>query len=125
MEFVLPVFRTALAKQVTDLGAFITARDWKAVVKQAIGYLSGIGGLILVKLSNLAPDYVVPGTNSTLSNLNAAGTVVAGLLLGAGAGVVSGFIASRDNHSSAYVPPIGGPPDTTNPPADDLPPRLA
>lgn len=116
--FVLPVFLTALAKQLTDLVAFITAQDWKAVLKQVIGYVAGIGGLFLVKLSDLAPGYIIPGTDSTVSDLNGAGTIVAGLLLGAGAGVVAGFIASRDNHSSAYVPPIGGPPDTTNPPSE-------
>lgn len=114
--FLLPVFLSALAKQLTDLVAFVTAQDWKAVLKQVIGYITGIGGVALVKAADLAPDYAVPGTNSTLSNLNAAGTVVVGLLLGAGAGVISGFIASRDNNSSAYVPPIGGPPDTTPPP---------
>lgn len=116
--FLLPVFLTAFAKQVTDLVAFVTAQDWKAVLKQVVAYAAGIGGVALVKAADFAPTYAIPGTDQILSDLNAFGTVLAGLLLGAGAGVVQGFIASRDNHSSAYVPPLGGPPDTTNPPSE-------
>lgn len=106
--FVLPVFLTALAKQVTNLVAFITAKDWNAVVKQVIGYVSGIGGIALVKVSDLAPGFAIPGTDSTLSDLNAAGTVIVGLMLGAGAGVVQDFINSRDQLSTSHVPSIGG-----------------
>lgn len=107
--FVLPVFLAALAKQVTNLIAFISAKDWNAVVKQLIGYLAGIGGLALVKASNLAPDFAIPGTAAVLSNLNTAGTIVAGLLLGAFAGTVQDFINSRDQLSTSRVPELGGP----------------
>ena len=111
--FLLPVFVASMIKKVTDFVAFVTAKDWKAVIKQAIAWAVGVGSVALVKASGFADDYVLPGVNQALSDINAYGTVLIGVLLASGGSVVSDFIASRDNTSSAYVPPIGGPPDTT------------
>jgi hypothetical protein len=115
--FLLPVFVASMIKKVTDLVAFASAKDWKAVAKQVIAWAVGVASVALVKASGFADDYVLPGVNQALSDLNAYGTVLIGVLLASGGSVVSDVIASRDNHSSAYVPPLGGPPDTTPPAA--------
>ncbi len=107
--FVLPVFLAALAKQLTNLVAFVTAQDWKAVAKQLIAYVAGIGGVALVKLSDFAPGFTIPGVEKALGDWNGAGTVVAGLLLGAFAGTIQDFINSRDGLSTSHVPELGGP----------------
>jgi hypothetical protein len=113
--FLLPTFVAAMIKKVTDLIAFASAKDWKAVAKQVVAWAVGIGSVALVKASGFANDYVLPGINQTLSDLNAYGTALVGIILASGGSVVADFIASRDNTSSAYVPPLGGPPDTTPP----------
>jgi hypothetical protein len=113
--FLLPTFVAAMIKKATDLVSFASAKDWKAVGKQILAYLIGIGSVALVKASGFADDYVLPGINQALSDLNAYGTALIGIILASGGSVVSDFIASRDNTSSAYVPPLGGPPDTTPP----------
>lgn len=113
--FLLPVFVASMIKKATDLVAFASAKDWKAVAKQVLAYVIGILSVALVKASGVADEYVVPGINQALSDLNAYGTALIGILLASTGSVVSDFIASRDNNSSAYVPPLGGQPDTSDP----------
>jgi hypothetical protein len=48
--------------------------------------------------------------------MNVWGTALLGVVLASAGSVVSDFIASRDNNSSAYVPPLGGAAEP-NPPA--------
>lgn len=108
--FVLPVFVAAMIQKVTDLVAFATAKDWKAVVKQVIAYLTGVAAVAVVNAAEVADEYVLPGFDQTLSDLNTAGVVLVGIALASGAGVVRDFINSRDNNSTSYVPPIGGEP---------------
>ena len=112
--FVLPVFVAAMIQKVTDLVAFVTAKDWKDVIKQAVAYVTGVVAVAVVKAAEVADEYVLPGFNKTLGDLNAAATVLVGIALASGAGVVRDFINSRDGGSSSYVPPIGGEP---SPPA--------
>lgn len=114
--FLLPVFAAAMIQKLTDLVAFITSGDWKAVLKQVIAYAGGILTVAAVKAADFAPGFAIPGTDQVLADLNAAGTALLGVMLASGASVVRDFVSSRDNNSSAYVPPIGGPPDTTPPP---------
>lgn len=114
--FLLPVFVASAIKKVTDFVAFVTAKDWKAVLKQVVAWVTGVAAVATVKAAGFADDYVLPGLNQALSDVNAYGTVLIGFLLASGGSVVSDFIASRDNNSSAYVPPLGGAPEP-NPPA--------
>jgi hypothetical protein len=111
--FLLPVFVASMIKKVTDLVAFASAKDWKAVAKQVLAWIVGVLTVALVRASEVANDYVLPGVNKALGDLNAAAVVLVGVLIASGGSVVSDIIASRDNTSSAYVPPLGGPPDTT------------
>jgi hypothetical protein len=106
--FLLPIFATAMIAKLTDLVAFVTAQDWKSVLKQVVAYVGGIGTVAAVKAANFAPTFAVPGTDQVLSDLNAAGTVLLGVLLASGAGVTRDFINSRDAQSSSRVPQIGG-----------------
>jgi len=114
--FLLPVFVASMIKKVTDFVAFVSAKDWKAVAKQALAWLVGVGAVALVKASAVANDYVLPGLNKTLADLNTWATVLIGVVFASGGSVITDFIASRDNKSSAYVPPLGGAPEP-NPPA--------
>lgn len=114
--FLLPVFVASMIKKVTDLIAFASAKDWKAVAKQVLAYVVGVASVALVKASGVANDYVLPGINQALSDMNVWGSALLGVVLASAGSVVSDFIASRDNNSSAFVPPLGGAPEP-NPPA--------
>lgn len=114
--FLLPVFVTTAIKKITDFVAFVTAKDWKAVIKQVVAWVTGVLAVAAVKAAGFADDFVLPGLNQALADVNVYGTAIIGFILASAAGVTADFIASRDNTSSAYVPPIGGPPKP-DPPA--------
>jgi hypothetical protein len=106
---VLPAFVLAFVQKVVDLVAFASAKDWKAVAKQVLAYVAGVVGVFLFKAAELADGYVIPGFEKTVGDLNGWATALVGIAIASGAGVVRDFISSRDNTSSAYVPPLGGP----------------
>lgn len=112
----LIVLVQALVAKVTDLVAFVSAQDWKAAAKQALAYVAGVAALFGVKAGDLFTNQVIPGFDETLSDLNGWGTMVVGVMLASVAGQIRDFVNARDANSSAYVPPLGGPPDTTPPP---------
>lgn len=109
---VLPAFLVALIQKFTDFVAFVSAKDWKAVAKQVLAWVAGAGALALFKAADLANGYVIPGFEKALGDLNTAAVILLGIAAASTGGVVRDFINSRDNNSSAYVPPLGGPPPT-------------
>jgi uncharacterized membrane protein YeiH len=105
---VLPVLLVALVQKFTDLVAFVTAKDWKAVAKQVLAWAAGAAAVYLFKGADLANGYVIAGFEKAIGDLNAFAIILLGMSVASGGGVLRDFINSRDNNSSAYVPPLGG-----------------
>lgn len=95
----------ALIKTATDFPAYVTARQWSAVWKQAIAWAVGVGAAFALRASDFGVSIQATPTVS-LASATPATVAIFGLALASGASVLHMGIQAIDGSQSAYVPPV-------------------
>lgn len=113
--FITSAGALGLVKALVDFVKYVRARDTNGWVTQLAVWLSGIGVVLLLKVSDFADTFTV-GT-ITLENANAGTQILAGLGLGSAAMLANEFKQAIDRTDTAVKPDLvsaGG--TTTAPP---------
>lgn len=99
-----------LVKAVVDFIKYLRARDTNGYVTQLAVWLSGIGTVVLLKVSDFADEFSIG--SETLDSANGGTVILAGLGLGSAAMLANEFKKAIDNGDNAakpeLIPPAGG-----------------
>ena len=99
----------ATVKTVTDFPAYVAAKQWSAVIKQIIAWVTGVALAFLLAASDLGVSIQATDTVS-LASANRWTVALFGLAAASGASFTYQYLQARDTTQSAYVPPIVGQP---------------
>lgn len=109
MNPITPVIAIALlvatVKTVTDFPAYVAAKQWSAVIKQLIAWVTGVGAAFVLAASDLAGSIQATDT-VTLAAANRWTVALFGFAAASGASMAHQYFQVKDNTQSAYVPPI-------------------
>lgn len=105
MEFVPLIALGVLLWKLVDFFKFLRAKDWNAVVTQAIVWVCGIAVVILFAHSAFG-DAIPVFNGLTLSGLGATEQAIVGLTVSSAGSVGYDFKKARDDSDSAKTPPL-------------------
>lgn len=96
-----------LVTKVVDFARQLRARDWNAVVTQAVAWAAGVGAAFLLAASNFADKVTFDQLGGVaLADLNGPSLVFVGTAVLSGFSKLVDLTKALDNSQSAAVPPL-------------------
>lgn len=97
----------ALISKIVDFARQVRARDWNAVVTQAVAWAAGVAGAFLLAASDFADGVVFDQLGGyALSDLNGASLIFVGMAVLSAFSTLRDLTKAVDGSQSAAIPPL-------------------
>jgi len=110
-QTVIVVALAAMASQITTLVRYASAREYRQAVTTMLPWLAAFVALLAGAQADAIADWVLPGLETRLGDLDVASLAFVAVSVGATGGFGYKALTAIDNSDSAAEPPLGGGPE--------------